>query len=70
MIEIAFLANYPEAIPTLTSWFRSQWPEYYAARNILECLGWQLIREIVHSDEQLLFYCCELAERGSTAATL
>jgi len=32
MIEIAFLTDYPEAIPTLTHWFRAQWPEYYAQR--------------------------------------
>ena len=30
MIEIAFLAEYPGAIPTLTHWFCAQWPEYYA----------------------------------------
>jgi GNAT superfamily N-acetyltransferase len=34
MIEIAFLADHPEAIPILTQWFRSQWPEYYAARTL------------------------------------
>lgn len=33
MIEIALLADYPEAIPTLTHWFRAQWPEYYAGRT-------------------------------------
>ena len=33
MIEIAFLVNYPEVIPTLTHWFRAQWPEYYAGRT-------------------------------------
>lgn len=33
MIEIAFLVDYPEAIPTLTHWFRAQWPAYYAART-------------------------------------
>lgn len=30
MIEIAFLADHPETIPTLSQWFRAQWPEYYA----------------------------------------
>jgi RimJ/RimL family protein N-acetyltransferase len=30
MIETAFLADHPETIPTLTRWFRTQWPEYYA----------------------------------------
>ena len=33
MIEIAFLADHPEAIPTLTRWFRAQWPDYYAERT-------------------------------------
>jgi GNAT superfamily N-acetyltransferase len=33
MITIAFLADHPEAVPTLTQWFRDQWPEYYAART-------------------------------------
>ena len=34
MIEIAFLVDHPDAIPTLTQWFRDQWPEYYAARSL------------------------------------
>jgi predicted N-acetyltransferase YhbS len=33
MIEIAFLADYPETIPILTDWFRAQWPDYYAGRS-------------------------------------
>jgi RimJ/RimL family protein N-acetyltransferase len=33
MIELSFLADYPEAIPILTHWFRAQWPEYYADRT-------------------------------------
>ena len=33
MIEIAFLVDYPEAIPSLTHWFRAQWPAYYAERT-------------------------------------
>ncbi len=33
MIEIAFLVDYPETIPTLTHWFRAQWPEYYIERT-------------------------------------
>ena len=33
MIEIAFLADYPEAIPTLGQWFLTQWPEYYSERT-------------------------------------
>lgn len=32
MIEIGFLVNNPETIPTLTDWFRDQWPAYYAGR--------------------------------------
>jgi RimJ/RimL family protein N-acetyltransferase len=30
MITIAFLADYPDTIPTLAKWFRDQWPDYYA----------------------------------------
>ncbi|HCK65360.1 MAG TPA: hypothetical protein DHW49_03770 [Anaerolineae bacterium] len=30
MITIGFLADYPDTIPTLTKWFREQWPDYYA----------------------------------------
>jgi RimJ/RimL family protein N-acetyltransferase len=30
MIETAFLADYPETIPTLAQWFLVQWSEYYA----------------------------------------
>jgi GNAT superfamily N-acetyltransferase len=33
MIEIAFLVDYPETIPTLNQWFRAQWPVYYAKRT-------------------------------------
>ena len=36
MIEIALLADYPETIPTLTQWFRAQWPQYYAARTLAD----------------------------------
>ena len=31
MITVAFLADYPDTIPTLAKWFRDQWPDYYAA---------------------------------------
>ena len=31
-IEIAFLVDHLEAIPTLTDWFQAQWPAYYAER--------------------------------------
>ncbi len=34
MIEIAFLMDCPETIPTLTQWFLAQWPEYYAQRTL------------------------------------
>lgn len=30
MITIAFLADYPDTIPTLAKWFRDQWPDYFA----------------------------------------
>jgi RimJ/RimL family protein N-acetyltransferase len=30
MITIGFLADYLDTIPTLTKWFRDQWPDYYA----------------------------------------
>ena len=31
MIEIVYLADHPEAIPTLVEWFRAQWPAYSGA---------------------------------------
>jgi GNAT superfamily N-acetyltransferase len=33
MIEIAYLADHPEVIPTLAKWFQAQWPAYYAERT-------------------------------------
>jgi len=30
MITIGFLADYLDTIPTLTKWFRDQWPDYQA----------------------------------------
>jgi RimJ/RimL family protein N-acetyltransferase len=30
MITIGFLADYLNTIPTLTKWFRDQWPDYHA----------------------------------------
>ena len=33
MIEIAYLAEHPEVIPTLVNWFQAQWPDYYAGRT-------------------------------------
>lgn len=30
MITIDFLADHIDAIPTLTKWFRNQWPDYFA----------------------------------------
>ncbi len=36
MIEIAFLVDYPETIPTLVQWFCAQWSEYYAERTPMD----------------------------------
>ena len=36
MIEIAFLIDYPETIPTLAHWFRAQWPDYYAEHTLTD----------------------------------
>ena len=33
MITIGFLADHPDAIPTLAKWFRAQWPDYHAERS-------------------------------------
>ena len=33
MIEIAYLADHREVIPTLAKWFQAQWPAYYAGRT-------------------------------------
>lgn len=33
-IEIAYLAERPETIPTLAGWFQAQWPVYYAGRSL------------------------------------
>lgn len=33
MIEISLLADHPEVIPTLTQWFRHEWPDYYGDRT-------------------------------------
>jgi len=30
MITIDFLADHLDSIPTLTKWFRAQWPDYFA----------------------------------------
>jgi RimJ/RimL family protein N-acetyltransferase len=30
MITIGFLADYLNTVPTLASWFRDQWPDYFA----------------------------------------
>ena len=30
MITIGFLVDYLDSIPTLSKWFRDQWPDYYA----------------------------------------
>lgn len=36
MIEIAFLADHLETIPTLSQWFQAQWPDYYADRTLAD----------------------------------
>ena len=36
MLEIAFLADHPDAVLTLAAWFRAQWPGYYANRTLAE----------------------------------
>ena len=36
MITIAYLADYPDTVPTLAKWFRAQWPDYYAERSQAE----------------------------------
>jgi GNAT superfamily N-acetyltransferase len=33
MVKIAFLADQPDAIPTLAKWFCAQWPDYYARQT-------------------------------------
>ena len=33
MLKIALLADHPEALLTLTQWFRAQWPDYFAGRT-------------------------------------
>jgi RimJ/RimL family protein N-acetyltransferase len=44
MIEIVFLMDYLETIPTLIRWFMAQWPEYYAERTLAD------IAEDFHSE--------------------
>lgn len=36
MLKIAYLADFPETIPTLVDWFRLQWAQYYAGRTPAE----------------------------------
>ena len=36
MIEIAYLADHSETLPTLTGWFRAQWAAYYAERTLAD----------------------------------
>ncbi len=36
MIQITFLADCPETIPTLSQWFQAQWPDYYAGRTLTD----------------------------------
>jgi RimJ/RimL family protein N-acetyltransferase len=36
MAQIAFLADHAEVIPALARWFRSEWPDYYAQRTLVD----------------------------------
>jgi GNAT superfamily N-acetyltransferase len=36
MLEIAVLADHPQAIPTLAQWFQVQWPDYYAGLTAVD----------------------------------
>lgn len=36
MIKITFLADCPKTIPTLSIWFQTQWPDYYAGRTLTD----------------------------------
>src|SRR4030067_756567 len=35
MLQIVYLADHAEVIPTLAEWFRSEWPDYYAERSLV-----------------------------------
>jgi len=59
-VEIAFLAERPQAIPSLAAWFIAEWPEYYGKRttadveeDFRECLNTQRlpIGLIAYDDE-------------------
>ena len=39
-----------------------------AASGILQRLGWDLVREVMHDDEQSSIYSCELDKCGPTEA--
>lgn len=35
-VQIDYLADHAEVIPTLAEWFQSEWPEYYALRTLVD----------------------------------
>lgn len=36
MVQITFLEDHADVIPTLAQWFRDQWPDYYAQRTLTD----------------------------------
>jgi predicted N-acetyltransferase YhbS len=34
MVRIEYLADHPDVIPLLARWFRAEWPDHYAAREL------------------------------------
>jgi len=48
MVKIAFLADCTEVIPTLSQWFRAQWPDYYAERTLAD-IAQDFVAEANHS---------------------
>lgn len=48
-MELAQAQDYPKVYATTIN-----------ARGILERLGWNLVREVTHGDEELLLFACEL----------
>jgi hypothetical protein len=62
-VQITLLADRTEVIPTLALWFRSRWPDYYAATNvaggILERLEWVRMGLVLHHGERIALYRCD-----------
>ncbi len=77
MITINFLADYLNTIPTLTKWFRDQWPDYYAdmsqeemEQDFLEDASYdQLPIRLVAFASGKLVGTIILREQGSTIPT-